>query len=208
MPLQQLAIGPAVASDGSTPTARGGRSGEAVVQELHGRYYEATFRKNVYTAYVTAVSLTTAGTTMTGIQVWNGSSTSGGVNLNILKVGGIVTVTSASQTGVLLGTGAGQTAAPTAQVAATRVSNNFLGGPSPAATATNTATFTAAPTAMMNLLHNTAAIGTTGVDTGFQLDLEGSLIVPPTYYVAFIALGAAGAASSNHLNVTWEEIPV
>jgi hypothetical protein len=201
-------VGPQVVSDGSFSEIRLGRTAEQVVNELHGRYFEQTYRKNLYTAYAAAVATSLVGTAMVGLQVWNGSPVSNGVNLVLLKVGGMIVVTSASTTSLVLATGTGQVSAPTSQTAITRVTNNFIGGPAPQATAMNAGTFTNAPTAMMNLMHNTAAIATTGEDTGFFVDLEGSVIIPPQCYVAIAAVGAAVAASGSNLHLMWEEVAV
>ncbi len=202
-------IGPVTGSDGNQVPFRQGRSGEQIVTELHGRYYENTYRKNVFTAYCQAqavTSLTTAA--CVGLQLWNGSPLTNGVNLVLLKTGGYISVTSASLTGLVLASGTQQAAAPTAQTAATSIKNNFLGGTAPQATATAAATFTAAPTAHLSLEHNTAAIATTGEDFGYLVDLEGSIVVPPQCFVAVNSIGAAGAASAWNGYLMWEEVAV
>jgi hypothetical protein len=185
-----------------------GEYSEFLINELMPRYYQQAYRKNIFTAYAAAQATSLAGTAMVGLQLWNGSPASNGVNLVLLKVGGLILATSATQTGVVLASGTGQVSAPTSQTAATRSGNNFIGGPGSQALALNAGTFSNAPTAFLNLLHNTAAIATTGEDIGYQLDLEGSVIIPPQCYVAFAALGAAGAASSNQHHIMWMEVPI
>lgn len=206
--LFNIQTGPSTNADGSLPVARGGKLGDVIVSELHGRYYEQAFRKNLFTAYAAAQATSLVGTAMVGLQLFNGSPITGGINLVLLKVGGFIVATSATQTGVVLATGSGQVSAPTGQTAATRVGNNFINASAPQAVATAAGTFTNAPTAFINLLHNTAAIATVGEDAGYNLDLEGSIIIPPQCYVAFAAIGAAGAASSNFHHLMWEEVPV
>lgn len=203
-------IGPQTGSDGNQLPFRQGRAGEQIFSELHGRYYEQTYRKNVFTAYAAAQATTSFGgsVALAGLQLWNGSPLTNGVNLAILKIGGAVIATSAAVTGVVLGSGTGQVSAPTSQTAITRVSNNFIGGVAPQATATAAGTFTNAPTAFMTLLHNTAAIASTGEDGGYNQDLEGIVIVPPQCFIAFGTIGATAAASSNQHHVMWEEVPV
>ena len=68
------------------------------------------------------------------------------------------------------------------------------------------ATLTAAGTAFLALMHNTAAIATVGVDR-INIDLDGKVIVPPGYWVALAALGAASAASAVSSSITYAEIP-
>lgn len=192
---------------GQNITAGFGEFSDVIITELMPRYYEQTFRGRTFTAYAAAQATSVVGVAMVGLQLYNGSSGSNAVNLVLLKVGGYVLVTSATQTGVALASGTGQLSAPTSQTAATRSSNNFIGGAAPAGLATNAATFANAPTSFLNLLHNTAAIAATGEDQGYFVDLEGSVIVPPQTYVAFAALGAAGAAGSNQHHIMWMEIP-
>ncbi len=199
-------VGPQVLSDGvGTQPARQGKAGELIVGQVHGRLYEPAYRRNVFTAYAAAQALSVVGTAMVGLQVWNGSST---YNLAILKCWGSIFVTSASVTRVVLATGTGQVSAQTSQAAITRVSNMYIGGAAPNATATAGGTFTNAPTALIPIGHNTVAINTVGEDPGFFADLEGSLIIPPQCYFAFAGVGGAATASSTDLAVMWEEVPI
>src|ERR1051326_4280161 len=94
-------VGIQTLQDGAEQTIRLGRQAEQVVTELHGRYYEQAYRRNLYTAYAVSVATSVVGTAMVGLQVWNGSIVGGtnGVNLAILKIGGMIKVTSASTTG-------------------------------------------------------------------------------------------------------------
>lgn len=193
---------------GQNLTVGFGEFSEILVSELMPRYYEQTVRKNVFTAYAAAQATSLVGAAMVGLQVYNGSPLVNGVNLVLLKAGGFVLATSATQTGVVLATGTGQVSAPTGQTAATRSSNNFIGGSAPQALALTAGTFTNAPTAFVDLMHNTAAIATTGEDQGYSIDFEGSVIIPPQCYVAFAAIGAAGAAGSNQHHLMWMEVPV
>jgi hypothetical protein len=204
MALNLVQIGPQVAGDGNTVTARGGRSGEAIVQELHGRYYETAYRKGLFAGYFAAQTLSLPAVGMTGAMVWNGTTS---FNLVLQKIGVQVTVTSATLTGIALAFVLAQQAAPTGQTAATFSGSTFIGGPGPTALALNAGTFVRAPVAFYPLLHNTAAIATTGIDN-FNLDFEGSIIVPPFQALALVALGAASAAAAVTAAMLWEEVPV
>lgn len=201
--------GPIVQQDGAgDQPLRQGKMGSLIVADGHGRYYEQASRKNMFTAYCAAQATSVVGTGMVGLQVWNGSPIVNGVNIVLLKAAATIFVTSATTTRIVLATGTGQVSAPTGQTAATRVSNNFIGGQSPQGLALAAGTFTNAPTAFWPLLHNTAAIATTGEDPGGYIDLEGSIIIPPQCYVAFAAVGGAVAASGSDLALMWEEVPV
>ena len=208
MPPIQTLVGPAVASDGTNPIARSGRAGESIVQELHGRYFEQAFRKNLFIAYAAAQATSLVGTGMVGLQIYNGSPVAGGVNLVLLKAAGFCAVTTPVATGLVLASGSGQLSAPTGQTAATRTGNTFIGGQGSSALATVAATFTNAPTALWPMMHNTIAIAVTGEDPGYQVDFEGSIIVPPQSYICVASLGAALVASGGFHSFMWEEVPV
>lgn len=81
-------VGPQVVGDGTWPVFRSGRSGELVVTELHGRFYEQVLRGNVFSigCQLTALSAATILLTASGqpiVGVWNPSSSP--VNLSILQ---------------------------------------------------------------------------------------------------------------------------
>ena len=209
MPLQTSGqVGPQVLGDGNSSPIRQTRDGSLTVAESHGRYYEAAYRKNVFTAIAQGTTLTALNTTATGLIVLNpyGSTK----NLVLQKTGGFVAVTSASATGVILGYFAQGTSAFTNTTPITIASNflSQLSSGSVAVASSSCSGIPAAPLALKNLLHNTAAIATTGEDPGWQVDLEGSIIVPPAFGIVLAATGAASAASALYADISWEEVPV
>ena len=46
--------------------ARSGQLGDLIVSELHGRYYETNYRRNLFAAYSAFQVLSVSGTAMTG----------------------------------------------------------------------------------------------------------------------------------------------
>jgi hypothetical protein len=209
MALNQIVIGAGAQSTSIpnqlTVSPRGSNLGATVVTELHGRYYEQAYRKNLFKSLSTAQTLSVAGTAMTGHIIWNGSAS---VNLVLQKIILQVSVTSATMTGIgLASTVAGaQTVAPTTTTAITKAGNCFLGGAASQSTQYTIAT-TLATTTDLALAHNTAAINTVGMDQ-IVIDLEGSVIVPPFTAVCLTALGAASAASAVTSTIIYEEVPV
>jgi hypothetical protein len=179
--------------------------GEMAVSQVMPRYTALAQSGLLYTARSALQATTVVGTAMVGLQIWNRTTTK---NLVLLKTGGNIVATSASQTGVALAFGTQGTAAPTAQTAASSTINNLIGGAAPAALALAAGTFAAAPVAQLDLLHNTAAIASTGEDIGYVVDLEGSYVIPPGGFVAVCSLGATAAASSNNHWLQWAELPV
>ena len=71
--------------DGIVYNARGGRTGEQIVSELHGRYYEQTYRGGMFGITGGLTTTTAAGAaTFTGLVVVNPAGS--GVNLAVNKV--------------------------------------------------------------------------------------------------------------------------
>ncbi len=79
-------VGPQVLADGVIATARQGKTGELIVQELHGRFFEQTYRGNFYrigtttivagastmgTATGLSATLATAATGVPMLGIWN-----------------------------------------------------------------------------------------------------------------------------------------
>ena len=81
----QMDVGPQILADGSLATLRGGKTGELIVSELQGRYYENSYRNNIFYAVnsaAQALSLAST-TTYTGLTVAN--PTASGKNLVLLE---------------------------------------------------------------------------------------------------------------------------
>jgi hypothetical protein len=74
--LFQTLTGPSKNSNGTLAGSRGGNSGDVVVSELHGRFYEQNFQGNVYSngSTVTALTANTISLTATTtpiLGIWN-----------------------------------------------------------------------------------------------------------------------------------------
>src|SRR5271169_4814746 len=119
-------VGPNVQGDGATPLIRLGRSAEVITQPLHGRYYETTYRRNVFTVTTTGRT-TSAGTTatFTGLALYNPLGSS--VNVVVLKYGYAFIVAFAAASSIGLMTGTSTTAFP-ATNPVTPYSQLFTGG--------------------------------------------------------------------------------
>ena len=195
----QLGSGNAV----GTPS---GIMAEQVFSEVLPRYSSLTKLGKTFTARAALQTLSVAGTAMTGLIVWNSSPAGAGVDLHMLKLSGDIAVTSATLTGIALAYGRGQVSTPGTATAASSQNCNYIGGNVGAGLGYNIATMTNAPVAQFDVLHNTAAIASTGEDVGFLIDLEGLIIVPPQQYICFVALGAASAASAVNLSAMWAEV--
>lgn len=196
--------GPSSGGDGGTLNVQGDRQGALVVSELHGKDYDQAFRNNMFYAYCAAKTVTSANTSATGLIIYNPPNSN--VNLAMRKWWIGISVTSATTTGIALAQNA-QTTTPSTTTAATASGATKIGGSAGQAIAYSIATLANAPAPFVPLMHNTAAIATTGVDDLFG-DLDGAFLILPGYCVSLSALGAASAASAVTATVTWEEVPI
>lgn len=205
--LIQGQVGPASAQSvaaGATPAVRLGQQGDVVVSELHGRYYETTYRRAGYSASITTGVPTSAAstTTFTGLVVYNPLIS--GVNLVINKASQQYVTVFAANAVVGWQVGQGAAALSGTSAANTVQTSNFAGQPVGMGVAYSAATLPVAP--VLNRI--IASANTTVVLNQLPtLDLEGSVIVPPGGYFATYT-STASAAAGMVASVSWEEVPV
>jgi hypothetical protein len=205
-PSNQASIAP-----GANPTIRLGQLGDVVVSELHGRYYETTYRQSMFSTFINALTLASthatplsAGTGTPIIGIYNPIGS--GKNMSIVRV----------QQATTSGT-------PGGPLVWNIVPNPQNITASTNATAYNMATLqqTGSVTRMWN---NTAVTGSTagvafrnaggptttavtGAIFSYVEEYAGSFIVPPG---SMISLCCTAAGTSHVINcyLEWEEIPI
>lgn len=190
---------------GTTPTIRQGQLGDVIVSELHGRYYETTYRRNLFSAATqTAVTLSAGlATATTGLILTNPTTST--VNLVVNKVGWGVNTTPVAV--IILGLAFNNSTTAVTQTTAITGRNQFLGGAAPQGLVASSVTFPTAP--ILNTVLGTIDIGatTTAIHNTNFLDLEGTMVMPPGSYLAFYG-STASAATSFFASIAWEEVPV
>ena len=180
------------------------------VLDIHGRFYEASSRGNLFVAHaiVTAPVIwsTEAGTG--GPLLWNGSNVSVGahVKANILAVGFGVTVVTTVAAALGFTGGDAQPAAPTTTTAIDSTSNLLMGGDASRCTAYRIGT-TVANQFFMPFAHvHTGAL--TADTTGVQwIDVAGMITVEPGSFVS-IAASATATTLVASISLVWEEVPL
>jgi len=197
-------------SAGLQAPARAGQLGDTIVSELHGRYYETAYRRNLFLATSPAASVTSAGiiasaAAYTGLVLYNPVGNIN--NLVVNKVGVAFPVAPAAVVVVGLTTLGVVSAVATTTAATTR--NLYLGGAAPTALAYSVATVTYSTAALP--AHILGVVGT-GAITVFSTitslyDLEGSLIIPPGYAASIYTSTAANTAGFWG-SFQWEEVPI
>lgn len=212
MLLQNIVGQPAAGANNALMNSRAGQLGDAIVSELHGRYYETNYRGNVFllsvstAAAVTAYTGAAGGTPMIGVFNPVGS----GKNLVILKAS-FANVVSASAAGtVTFGLYFGTTATITQATTTTPWSMVTQQQSGSIATGFRNVALTSGSAAS-----NVIALGSyywataagAALVSGGPVDLEGALIIPPGSYVALG--GSAALTSATWIgSLQWEEVPV
>ncbi len=203
MAFGDLAVGPqggGTMGDNSTSRGRLGRSGDLIVSQLHGRFYEQVRAGNVFHAAsqaATAVSVALS-TTYTGIGLYNPVG-SGKVLVPLLVKYGItvgqVAISSIGLIGCFATTGAVTTATTALSVQSAQIGNTGRSVAIPYAAAT-----IVTPTWVATLLDGFTA-GALSAPTP-PVDLGGVFAVLPG---GFLAIGALTAVTGLGW-IAWEEI--
>jgi len=192
---------------GTNAPMRQGNLGDQIVSELHGRYFEANYRRALFNGAITGQVTTVAlATTYTGLCLSNPVGSQ--VNLSLLKAGFgfLVAFAAASTIGLMVGYNSSTNVTHTTPVTPR---SQFVGvGAAGVGLLDSAATLPTAPT-----LNTILGVGLTGAITTVPsimasiVDLEGSIILPPGAYCAFYTSTVSGAAAGA-FSFTWEEIPI
>lgn len=212
MLLQNVVGQPPAAGNNSIVSGRSGQLGDAIVSELHGRYYETTYRGNSFllsvstAAAVTAYSGGAAGTPM--LTVFNPSGSGKNAVITKASVANVVAASAAGTVtfGLYFGTTATITQATTTAPWAMNTqlqSGSVMTGFRNVALTSGSAASNVIPLASY---YFATAAGAALVNNGV-VDLEGSVIIPPG---AYVALGGSAALTSATWigSLQWEEVPV
>ncbi len=226
MPSIETVVGPRNVADGALPTARSARTGELVVADAHGRFYEQNSRGNVYsdgiglTAINNATYTTgTLGATCTPIAgIWN--PTSNTVNLVVLRAVLGITLTALAATGGgpyvwALSTGNGAISTGNAPLnrkslaaagsAAKGMSNVALTGLTNNLVVKFGSSLFGGSAESVSFTATAVAMQTIQASSVEQFD--GDLIVPPGAVLALLATTTPVAHSAVSA-IVWEEVPV
>lgn len=228
MPTQiQIQPGEQSLSDGTPGNARGGKQGDAVVSELHGRFYEQNYRGRIYSdgiatvAAITAATynISTLGATATPIAgLWNPSTSP--VNAVLLQATLNTIKTALQNTGCgpfFWATSTGNTAITTGNVPLNRkslaksgsyckgMSNVALTGLTNNLVVMGASALYGGSSSLAAFLETQAGMATCHVSSRELFD--GEWIIPPGGVIALLA-GSAPVAVSATSMLTWEEVPI
>ena len=203
MAFDQGIVGPQNIGSGVV-TARFGQQGDKIISQLHGRYYEQTARGNMFYAAIQSVATSSVGltTTYTGLCISNPVTSR--INAVLNKASIMQSVIQGTQPeAYAIATGFNITTAVT-HTAALAVKNCLVGGNPGVVVADTSATLPTAPFYTL-FVHNTASATVNG--TGAVIDLEGSIVLPPGGYAAWVTPAQASVAGLWY-SFSWEEVPI
>jgi len=205
-----LRTGPVQTADGNLISLRGGKTGEGIVAQAHGKYYEAASRGNLFSAYYTGHAMTAVNTTCVGMLLWNPTDSGKNLVLGQYVISNHVTSTGPLGLGLAYSV---QAIVPSTVTTVATVQMPTKLGPlgstgNSVAKAYIAATLLVTPTIFQYLGRVAVAIATTGQGDQIQGDFDGSVIVPPGYIIAVQSVIAVAAAAAIFGHLTWEEVPI
>ncbi len=196
--------------DGSTPLFGCGRQSEMLTSGIHGTYYTAAYRRNVFRFNVTGVTVPkVAGTLVSVFSLWNPPSS--GV------VGELISVDTATVLATIVvnaygwyftsGSAALAGTFTTPSVAGT---NHFSAriGETPANQIQPYTAYTHSGTPVrVDIIGGQGAV-TNPTSLNPRKDYNGRLVIPPGTVISFAASTAAGDAAGTDIEAVWTEWPV
>jgi hypothetical protein len=201
-------VGVQTLQDGTQQPPRLGHAGEIVTDDCHGRFYEAVYRGNVFSA-TTAIAGVAPGTALATtaqlIAIYNPPAS--GKNLEFLRARiGYVSGTLGAGS-IVYATGA-QIVAITGTAIA--IKNNLLGAAAPSvAQAAAAAGVTSAPGIVAPAFTLGAFLATTAsINPPLIDEIAGELILTPGNVLVMSGIAAAGSTPLVLASLTWEEVPV
>lgn len=200
-----LLVGPQTFSTGAKPIARGGAQGEQIVQDLHGRFYESTFRKALFSGATPGVTTSVGlATTHTGLCLTNPIGSNVNLVVNAVGIGELVAPAAAMAIGLATGYNAATAVTQTTPITP---ASNFVGGGQGVGLLASSTTLPTAPT-LRTIFGSAGTVAATGFgQTGGVYLLDGSILVPPGGYVCTYTSTASGA-SGLAFSFQWEEVPI
>lgn len=190
-----------VVAAGQVAPFRASRDGSLVVSQGSGKYTEAVRAGRLFVACNQAAVAVTAAmaTSFTGLVL--GNPTTSGVDVIVHRFGyslGIA-VPTATMIGLMTGSGASVVGSITPR-------NRLVGGPAAVAQVDDACTLPGTPVLEQVFGHAWSEATTAGSqEPPADIDLDGSLILPPGAFVASFSLAAVGAAF--YFSFIWEEVP-
>jgi hypothetical protein len=195
---------------GSTPAIRQGQLGDLVVSELHGRFYEQTYRGATYSTFINALTLASthatpiaAGTGTPIISIFNPANS--GKNIVLIRLQ--QATTSGTPGGPLVWNIIPNPQNITATATAAYSNASLAQSGSVTRIFNNTALTASTVGVAYRNAGGPAAVAATGAIMTYTELYDGTVIIPPG---SMLGLACTAAGTSHVINVyaEWEEVPV
>jgi hypothetical protein len=208
MPVEFLTVGPPASPsvpDLTNVSVLGGKQGDTIVSELHGKWWTATYRGRVYIGSnaIAGSTLTTQNTTTLTFGLWNPGTGNVVIEPISYELGGIGTTLT---TGTIFAKFSNQTPGTTTKITATMVSSNIGASAGPPASAVAQLLSAATITAATIFLPIVSLSSATVAVSAFRYDFDGKVALPGLALMDFGSQPAQAQALFNTL--IWAEWPV
>ena len=206
--------------DSSVIVQRGGKQGDGIVSELHGKYYEQAYRGNLFILDSGAITLASTYTTASAAgtaKLICGIFNPTGSGKNVVVLGAMTCLISGTSTGEFVYNAqtfpAGVSVTVTASGGTIRSSviNTIAVGSASVCTPQNAVVITRSDAATTALTQIGTCGGTAAIAAGAGIysvydDVAGKIIIPPGTVFGISQIGAGTGAAYGTLY--WEEVPV
>lgn len=201
-------VAPQTLSDGFPASIRLGRSGEVVIQELHGVYYEQAKRGNLFTASV-GVAGVAPGTVVGTAAAFSLYNPAGSGKDIVLLISNLAYLSGTLGAGALFYCqNAIGTVAPTGGTACPTLASNG-GAAAGVGVALSGSTLPVAPKVIGTMGSLTAMLASTAVQPyALKDEIKGLIIVQPGGIFSIQAVAVAGTVPLVILGLAWEEVAI
>jgi len=191
-------------ADGQQVFQLGGKQGEGLVSELHGKYFTANYRGKVFSASAAAVTVPVIASALVSVFTLYNPPASG-VNMEMLSVdvANVLATTVVDAVGLYYST-AVLTAAGTFTTKGTVQANVAGNSPSNAGLFYSAYTHSGTPV----LLDIIGAYGAATASQGVSKFYDGRIIIPPGVAVSVAMSTGASTGSGITLAAAWQESPI
>ena len=207
MAYTQVLVNPPAQSsnpDGAEIFALGGKQGDALVSELHGKHFTANYRGKLFAATAAAVTLPVNAASLVSVfTLWNPPAS--GINMEIVEVSvvNVLATTVVDAVGWYFSTAA-LTAAGTFTTAGTTQPLNVGAGFTSAGRFYSAYTHSGTPV----LVDIIGGYGAATDQTGITKFYDGRLILPPGIAMSVAMSTTASTGSGITLSASWQESPI
>jgi hypothetical protein len=188
--------------DGLNPQLLGGKAGEGIVAELHGKYYTSTYRGKTFLGSTAAAGTVIPISSATAATFVLYNPIGSGVNIELISANVAILNATTVVSSIALGIASGLIVAPTSVTKLTPIAG-LLGGSAVAQAQLYSVATIVATTTFFPLFSVSA---TAGAFSNFNYKFDGEIVLAPGSLVHLCGTAAQSSASMNAFS--WSEWPL